>query len=199
MPYEVIDSNSTTQNWREIFLPRAQPTLERPWSWCPGSYAREANEDGRCPYCEQTVELTWRGAQELKPHLTQPIGAGVYVIDVGRTERVPGHHCLKIGCSKTIAHRLYQHTRDRKHERCAVLHCLRCPPGWQVCMAVECLLSEQLAQQGAIRSFKALRRTWDYYDWDDRLVSFCQSLLVPDLVTNILRAVAAHAPRAALS
>ncbi len=195
MPYEVVDSNSATQNWREIFLPRAQPTLERPWSWCPGSYAREADEDGRCPHCGQTVELTWRGARELKPHLTQPIGAGVYVIDVGRTERVPGHHCFKIGCSKDVTGRLRKHARDRKHEKCAVLHCLPCPPGWQVSMAVECLISEQLSQQGA----EALSKTWEYYDWDDRLVSFCRSFLVPDLVTDILSAVAAHATRAALS
>jgi hypothetical protein len=185
MPYAVIDGNSSTEDWQTIFAKRARPT-EQDWSWCALSYARKAEEGGICPRCRQKVGITWRGKRELRPHLASPIDAGVYLIEVGVTDRSGGKHCFKIGCSKDVPGRLVAHLRDQRHERCTVLHCLPCPPGWQICNAIECILSDQLVQRGA-HSFSG--KTWDYYEWRDDLVDFSTRFLVPGLVEGVLEVV----------
>lgn len=194
MPFKVIDKNSKTEDWRSIFAARTNPTLSRPWSWCPGSYAHERTDDGKCPHCKQIVAETWRGNREMVPHLVSPLEAGVYLIDVGETDRAPGPRCLKVGSSNNVLRRLQQHAHDPKHERCVVLHCLPCPPGWQVACAMEYLINDQLARRGA--AGRSSGETWDYFEWDERHIDFCRMFMVPKLVKEIMQVVERFAERA---
>jgi len=188
MAYPVIDKNSKSEDWRGVLAERGLPSLEMPWSWCPGSYTHEGGADGSCPYCKQSVGITWRGKGELYAHLNMPIGAGVYLFDVGRTDRAPdAGRCFKFGCSTKVVRRLTDHFSDSKHERCVVLHCLPCPPGWQICMTIECLLSELLKRKGAAGSGKPSGQTFEYFKWNEDLISSVRRFLIPDLVTDIMK------------
>ena len=46
MAFPVIDTNSKSEDWRPVLAERGLPSPEVPWSWCPGSYAREGGADG---------------------------------------------------------------------------------------------------------------------------------------------------------
>ncbi len=188
MVFPVIDYNSKSEDWRAVLGERGLPSAGAPWSWCRGSYAREGGSDGNCPYCKQSVGITWRGKGELQAHLKMRIGAGVYLLDVGRTDRAPAAgRCFKIGCSTNVSRRFREHFRDSKHERSVILHCLPCPPGWQICTAIECLLSEHLRRKGAVGFASSSGRTWEYFQWGDDLVSSARRFLLPDLVTDIMK------------
>lgn len=188
MAYPVIDKNSKSEDWRGVLAERGLPSLEMPWSWCPGSYTHEGGADGSCPYCKQSVGITWRGKGELYAHLNMPIGAGVYLFDVGRTDRAPSAgRCFKIGCAQDVFKRLTEHFLDSRNERCVVLHCLPCPPGHRICNVIECLLSEHLSRKGVAPSASASGRTWEYYQWNDDLISSVRRFLIPDLVTDIMK------------
>lgn len=189
MAYEVVNGNSTTQDWRAIFMSRAQPSPERAWSWCPGSFTCGVKPQGFCVHCKQQVGFTWRGRSrgELPDHLTRPIASGVYIINVGLTDYVPDHQCFKIGCAKSVISRLRQHSRDRNHQQCVVLHCLPCPPGWYFCTAIEHLLRDQL--EARVVKSKALKRREEYYEWNEGHVAFCERFLSPKLVEAIAGAV----------
>jgi len=188
MPYRVIDSNSSTDDWSSVFVQRAEPHAAREWTWCAGSLQRNLSTHSSCPSCGQQIPATWRLRDERNLHLSRPIRAGVYIIDVGRTEFTGETRCLKIGCSRDILRRLREHLKKSAFEKCVVYHCLPCPGDYQIGEAIECLLSHTLEQHG----FKPLQsgnaRSYDYYIWSDHLLRMCQHILVPELVADVLSA-----------
>ena len=187
MPFRVIDAMSKTDDWRAVFLDRVDISLNSEWRWCPGSYTTFPNGAKVCGECGQPDSGTWRTSRrEVNLHLTRPIIAGLYVLDVGRYDLADGARCLKIGCSRNIFRRLREHFKNSSHDRCTVLHCLPCPGDYQLGEALECLLSYELERQGAKPIPGASSRKYDYYLWRDELADFCRRFLVPELVSDIL-------------
>jgi len=179
-----------TDLWHPTFLERAQPTLERDWSWCPASLTHRYTSEKLCEDCGQPVKQVQE--ELIRPHVTRPIGPGVYVIEVGQYEKAPGPPCLKIGMSESnVVDRLEKHLQNTSHERCVVHYCfpVELSDGltWQIPQTLEALLHGHLILTGAEKD----KGSYDYFRYSDELLDRCiEYLNRPGLVDGIHHLIA---------
>ncbi len=123
---------------------------------------------------------------------TQPVGPGIYLIDVGHYQNAPGPPRLKIGMSESnVLRRLEAHLRNARHERCVVHYCFPVEPSdsltWHIPQMLEHLLHANLTLNGAEQA----KETDDYFTWSDELLEQCIAYLNgPGLVDQIHRLIA---------
>ncbi len=179
-----------TDHWHATFAKRAQPTPGRHWSWCPASFTHRYTSEKRCEDCDQTVEQVQN--KLMRPHITRPIGPGIYVIDVGHYKKAPGPPCLKIGMSESsVVNRLEAHLQNAGHERCVVHYCfpveLSNGLSWQIPQILEALLCAHLIVAGAEKN----KDNYDYFTWSEALLEQCiEYLNKPGLLARIDRLIA---------
>ena len=183
-----------TDQWHATFVERAQPTLARDWSWCPASFTHRYTSEKLCEDCGQKVKQVQK--KLIHPHITQPkiaqpIGPGIYVIDVGHYQKAPGPPCVKIGMSESsVVNRLEAHLQNASHERCVVHYCLPVELSnglnWQIPQILEALLSAHLIVTGAEKH----KDNYDYFTWSEALLEQCiEYLSSPGLVDRIHRLI----------
>ena len=179
-----------TDQWHATFVERAQPTLERDWSWCAASFTHRYTPEKLCMDCGQPVKQVQK--KLIRPHVTQPVGPGIYLIEVGHYQNAPGPPRLKIGMSESsVLRRLEAHLRNARHERCVVHYCFPVEPSdsltWHIPQMLEHLLHANLTLNGAEQA----KETDDYFTWSDELLEQCIAYLNgPGLVDQIHRLIA---------
>ena len=183
MPYPTFDyETNNPDEWNALFVKRAQPTLTREWSWCPGSFTDHRSPEGTCLDCSQKTEQLWDTPVQ-KAHFTIPIVTGLYILELGLTDRAPGAPRLKIGHSMNVVKRVHQHLHDKKHQRCIVHHCFPVSVNdllsWQIPETLENLLNAHMILKGAVQPQDA---SFDYFTWEPDLLEICRGYLTPALV-----------------
>ena len=179
-----------TDLWHSTFLERTQPTLERDWSWCPASLTHRYTSEKLCEDCGQPVKQVQK--RLIRPHITQPIGPGIYLLDVGHYRNAPGPPRLKIGMSQSnVLGRLEAHLQNVSHERCVLHYCfpaeLPDTLTWHIPQMLEHLLNANMTLNGA----ELAKDTEDYFTWSDKLLEQCiEYLNRPGLVDGIHHLIA---------
>ena len=189
MPRETVfqywSSPAEPDNRKAIFLERAQPSLDRKWSWCPNAFTRKYSAEKTCDVCNQPIKPISQGL--IRPHLTRKTHPGIYLIDVGRHKKASGPRYLKIGMSqRPMEGRLNDHLQNPKHQRCIIHYCFSVEPTdsltWQVPFILESLLQGHLVKTGKTAY------AYEYFPWSDELIQQCIDYLErPGLVESIRR------------